>query len=324
MGIGVLDSDFISARDLQIEYFSRTGKELSLIDLLGLSSEKIYFYMNYSDETLKFRKNNKLIAFDKSYIHFKLIDPSYKFAVAYNHFNDEFSEIAPKIINDKNEIYNFPPFNLSAKIIYKQEIKGLFKNIRRYLIGLSDNIEFSGFFPIKDVYCNGERSTIHFRSVYSLLENKFTNTITDESASLIINLPEITPSFFLTEMISLDSVYHLKKDIPYLLKKYDSENKNLKKISKLSKEINISKEETYRQIIAGLICCLNPNFKYEKNKKPRKILKSNGYYNCNAIKDNIILALDKLNKDGKIVDDIRKDTIIRDYLKEIIEEIEYK
>lgn len=331
MGTGLLDSDFISANDLNSEYFLKKGKEIDVRDLLKLPAHKIYFHLSYSNGVLKLIKNNPTIFHDEVSIYFSLIDPSGEFIVSYNDFSDILTGIAPKIINSNNEVYNFSPFNLSAKVAYKQEIKRLFKIVERYHIGLSDNINFCGFFRMISLDHDKEdgKFKIHFNAKYNLLENKFTsNNSIDEVAILSISLCDVDSTLFFKEILNLDSIYHLKSDISYLLKKYNAENENankaLERRSKLNNEINQAKEETYKQIIAGLICCLNPNLKYEKNKKLRTILKSNGSYNCNAIKDNIVLALDKLKKDGKIVDNIRKDTIIRDYLTEIIKEIEYK
>lgn len=342
MGIGVLDSDFISARDLQVEYFSRTGKEININILLKVAVLKIYFYLSYSNETLKFANGDFESLLDKSNISFNLIHPSGQSIFSYN---NTYMGISPKIINNKDEVYYFNPFNLSAKILYKQKVNQIFKDIDCYNIVLNDEIKFSSFFIAR--FNEENDNHINFISKYSLLENRFIddNYTDEEVAELKITIYNVSIDS-ISRVANLDSIYFLKSDINSILKLYDLSIKNelielserdmtyretnkessstkeenimQNKKTKPNKDLSSTKEETYKQIIKGLICMANPEFIYKGNRK--SILRA-GKYSNNAIAEKIISALETLQDNGKHLGNIRKESCIREHLKEIIEEL---
>lgn len=346
MGIGVLDSDFISARDLQIEYFSRTGKEININILLEVAFLKVYFYLSYSNEILKFANGAFESLLDKSNISFNLIHPSGQYIFSYN---NNHMGTSPKIINNKDESYYFNPFNLSAKVIYKQKVNKIFKDIDCYNIVLNHDIKFSSFFIAR--FNEENNNHINFISKYSLLENRFIDDkYTDEEvAELKIKIYNVSIDS-ISRVANLDSIYFLKSDIDSILKLYDlsinnelielserdttyrETNKELsstkeeniiqnKKIEP-NKDLSSTKEEAYKQIIKGLICLANPNFEYPLKRK--KMLKSDNSYNCNAIADKIVSVTEKLRNEGKIINNTRGNTTIRTHINDIIKELNQK
>lgn len=87
-------------------------------------------------------------------------------------------------------------------------------------------------------------------------------------------------------------------------------------------ELGTQKEETYKQIIKGLICLANPNFEYPLKRK--KMLKADNSYNCNAIADKIVSVTEKLRNEGKIINNTRGNTTIRTHINDIIKELNHK
>lgn len=362
MGKGLLDFEFISLKNLLIDYRMRTGNKLNKSKLFYLFLDdkiNIYLHLNYSSKAVFFTSKNKLLDYKKNLsIDFSSTDSSGTSIVTYN-ADWKFRGIEPKKSTDSDKKYFCKFFNLVGIIKYTQQVEGEFLNIDCEHINLKEILEFSDFFHLK--------LTKNFRSYFfssyydTLLGTQISEYDVDDYAydgnTAYIQITDINLSLpDLLKEIERDDIYFLKRDIEEIYQYYEeldikksekiellSEYRFINKVENIaqdnsfknneeefkktepivaSNELGTQKEETYKQIIKGLICLANPNFEYPLKRK--KMLKADNSYNCNAIADKIVSVTEKLRNEGKIINNTRGNTTIRTHINDIIKELNQK